>query len=141
MTTPTPSIRTMDTPVTGGPRLILRLEGAAVLFAAVVVYRAAGGSWWLFAALLLVPDLSLLAYTAGPRPGAAAYNAVHTYLGPALLALLGYLGAIPAPWSVCLIWVAHIGMDRMFGIGLKFNSAFRDTHLGTIGRAPRLFGK
>ena len=124
----------MNTPVTGTPRLILRLEGAAVFVAAIAAYRTIGGSWWLFAGLLLVPDLALLAYAAGPRAGAAAYNALHTYLGPALLAGLGMLGAIPSPWSVCLIWVAHIGMDRMFGIGLKFPTAFRDTHLGIMKR-------
>jgi hypothetical protein len=125
----------MNTPVTGTPRLLLRLEGLAVFVAAIVAYRTLGGSWWLFAALLLVPDVALVAYAAGPRVGAAVYNALHTYLGPALLAGLGYLGAIPAPWPVCLIWVAHIGMDRMLGIGLKFSTAFRDTHLGSIGRA------
>jgi hypothetical protein len=25
-------------------------------------------------------------------------------------------------------------MDRTLGLGLKFASAFRDTHLGTVGR-------
>ena len=123
----------MDTPVSGTPRLLLRLEGAAVFIAAILGYRALDASWWLFAALLLVPDVSLVAYVAGARVGALGYNALHTYLAPALLAAIGYLVGISGIWPVCLIWAAHIGMDRMFGIGLKFDTAFRDTHLGAIG--------
>jgi hypothetical protein len=34
-----------------------------------------------------------------------------------------------------LIWAGHLGMDRAVGLGLKYPSAFRDTHLGTVGRA------
>lgn len=29
-----------------------------------------------------------------------------------------------------LIWVAHIGIDRLFGLGLKYATGFRHTHLG-----------
>ena len=30
--------------------------------------------------------------------------------------------------------VAHVGMDRALGYGLKLPTDFRDTHLGQIGR-------
>jgi hypothetical protein len=30
---------------------------------------------------------------------------------------------------LALIWVAHIGFDRMLGFGLKYPSRFKDTHL------------
>ena len=33
-----------------------------------------------------------------------------------------------------LLWVAHVGFDRMMGYGLKESSGFNDTHLGRIGR-------
>jgi hypothetical protein len=33
-----------------------------------------------------------------------------------------------------LIWLAHIGADRGLGYGLKYATAFGDTHLGYIGR-------
>ena len=36
------------------------------------------------------PDLSMLAYFAGPRAGAAAYNVVHTYLPALALVLAGF---------------------------------------------------
>ena len=76
------------------------------------------------------------AYLAGPRAGAIAYNAVHTYIGPGLLAALAWV--THASWfaSLALIWIAHIGIDRALGYGLKYATAFSDTHLGRIGRAP-----
>ncbi len=125
----------MDTPVSGTPRLWLRLEGVCVLVAAVTTYHALGASWWMFGALLLVPDVSMLAYVFGPRVGAAGYNALHAYVGPAVLAAYAYGTGMEAAWPICLIWLAHIGMDRALGFGLKFATAFGHTHLGTVGRA------
>ena len=125
----------MDTPVSGTPRVLLRVEALVVLVASVAGYQALGASWVMFALLFLVPDAALVAYAAGPRIGAHVYNALHTYVAPAVLAALVYLDVAPRAWPICLIWTAHIGMDRSLGIGLKFATAFRDTHLGTVGRA------
>ena len=33
--------------------------------------------------------------------------------------------------------LAHTGMDRAVGYGLKYPTGFSDTHLGRIGRAGR----
>ena len=111
------------------PWILLRLEGALVLVAAVGAYAATDLSWWLFAGLLLVPDVAMLGYGAGPRVGAAVYNAGHTYAGPLLLgaAAVG-LGDILLG-GMALIWAAHIGMDRALGYGLKHPTGFHDTHL------------
>lgn len=116
---------------------LLRLEGLAALIAAVIAYQATGGSWWLFALLLLAPDLSMLGMLAGTRAGARAYNLAHTYAAPAVLALLGWVAG--APWLIplALIWVAHIGMDRALGYGLKYPSSFEVTHLGVMGKKKR----
>jgi hypothetical protein len=119
-----------------GVRSVLRLEGAAALGAAVALYAQAGFSWPLFAILLLAPDLAMLAYLIGPRAGAFAYNLVHTYALSVPLALAGYWLASPVALALGLIWIAHIGMDRMFGYGLKYRTGFSDTHLGRIGRSP-----
>jgi Domain of unknown function (DUF4260) len=119
----------------GGVKAILRLEGAAALAAAVALYAHAGLSWPLSAILILAPDLAMLAYLLGPRAGAAAYNLVHTYALALPLALAGYFLASPIVLALGLIWIAHIGMDRMLGYGLKYASGFRDTHLGRIGRS------
>jgi len=39
--------------------------------------------------------------------------------------------AVPEPRLVpfLLIWISHIGLDRMLGYGLKYPTQFRDTHL------------
>lgn len=121
----------MDTPVSGTPRLLLRIEGLTLLVVTVVAYHAIGGSWAMFALLLLAPDLGMIGYAAGPRIGAVTYNALHLYLGPAALAAVGYFGQVQAAWPLALIWLAHIGMDRALGFGLKFSTAFRSTHLGS----------
>ena len=121
--------------VTGTPRLLLRLEGAALLVIAVLLYARTGTSWWLFAALVLAPDLSFVGYLAGPRVGAAAYNAAHTTVGPIALALVGVLAPSPLAVAIALIWLAHVGADRLLGYGLKYDAGFGFTHLGWIGRA------
>lgn len=119
--------------VTGSPRLLLRFEGFATLALALLTYQLLHGSWLLFLALFLVPDLSMLGYTGGPRVGSAIYNSVHTYLGPAIWAALILAGLLPASWPLLVIWLSHIGLDRTLGYGLKYPVAFRDTHLGRLG--------
>lgn len=116
------------------PARLLRAEGLAVFAAALVAYAALGASWWLFAALILAPDLSMLGYLAGPRPGAFFYNAAHTYVGPALLGGLAYGVSAPLAGAIALIWTAHIGLDRLLGYGLKYPAGFALTHLGRVGR-------
>jgi hypothetical protein len=120
--------------VDGAPRVVLRLEAAAVLAAALVAYAHVGAGWGHFAALFLLPDLSMLGYLGGSRVGAAAYNTAHSYLGPALLAAAATLAGSAALLPAAIIWVAHIGFDRMLGYGLKYPSVFGATHLGSIGR-------
>jgi hypothetical protein len=71
----------------------------------------------------------MVGYLRGRRTGAAIYNVVHWYVTPALLAGLMAIGLITPHWWICLIWVSHIAFDRAVGYGLKFTSAFRDTHL------------
>jgi hypothetical protein len=112
---------------------VLRLEALAALVAAVIAYQAIGGNWWLFAILFLVPDLSILASIRSGETGARIYNLAHTYVGAALLALIGWVAGIPLLLQIALIWAAHIGMDRALGYGLKYGS-FGITHLGLIGK-------
>lgn len=117
--------------VVGTPRVWLRLEGLAVLAFSAWLYARGGYSWSLFALLFLAPDLSFLGYLAGARVGAAAYNAVHNYVAP--LALAGWSLVSDRPATVALIWMAHIGFDRLMGYGFKYSTSFRDTHLGQLG--------
>jgi hypothetical protein len=116
--------------------LLLRLEGLAVAAITVALYARTGASWWLFAALWLAPDLSMLGYATGrPCWGARIYNAFHTYLLPALLALLALPLHAHGLLPVALIWANHIGVDRLLGWGLKYAEGFGFTHLGVVGRA------
>ena len=121
--------------VTGAPRLWLRLEGLAALALAVLVFARGGHSWMLLAVLFFAPDLSFLAYLAGPRVGAMAYNAAHSYVGPAVAAAAALLTGRP-PVLAC-IWAAHVGFDRLLGYGLKYPTGFVDTHLGRLRGARR----
>lgn len=123
---------------TGGVRATLRLEGALVFLACVLAYPTTGAGWWWFAGAFFLPDLSFIAYAHGAALGARVYNAAHSYAGPLLLAALALQGREES-WSVtaALVWGAHIGFDRMLGYGLKYETAFSDTHLGRIGRASR----
>ena len=121
--------------VAGGPRWILRLEGAAALAAAVGAYAHLGAGWGLFALLFLVPDISMLAYLAGPRVGAIGYNLGHSYLGPAAIGAAGLAFGQPKFLALALIWFAHVGFDRLLGYGLKYGTAFGHAHLGKVGKA------
>ena len=114
------------------PAALLRTEGVALLVLSVLLYRVNGESWLLFGVLLLAPDLSMLGYLAGPKVGAAIYNAFHTYAMPAVVGALGMIFASPLMVAVALIWFAHIGMDRTVGYGLKYPSSFKDSHLERV---------
>ncbi|PZU93995.1 MAG: DUF4260 domain-containing protein [Chelatococcus sp.] len=124
-------------PVGGAPKLLLHLEGLLLAAICIWLFARSGASWWLFGALILVPDLSMLGYVAGPRPGAILYNAAHTLLGPGLLGAAGLALAQPTALAVAMIWGAHIGIDRVLGYGLKYPSRFADTHLGVLGPARK----
>lgn len=118
------------------PVLLQRLEGLAAVAASLIAYAWLGQSWLVFALLLLAPDMVMLAYLHSPRLGALANNLGHSYAAPALLALLGLaIGSLA--YGLAAIWVAHIGLDRALGYGLKVGTSFDQTHLGPIGKARR----
>jgi hypothetical protein len=114
------------------PRVLLRLEGLAVAAAAVAIYFHESYSGWLFVALILVPELSFAGYAAGPRVGAMTYNVAHTTIGPVALGAICLIGGGGIELEIALIWLAHIGVDRLLGYGLKYPTAFKDTHLQRV---------
>ena len=80
----------------------------------------------------------MLGYLASPCMGARIYNAYHSYVPPAVLALSAYLFRLHGPvLPIALIWANHIGVDRMLGYGLKYREGFGWTHLGRLGKQPR----
>lgn len=126
--------------VSGAPLVWLRLEGLAVAAAAVglvfaLTFYDAGSRWWIYLLIALAPDLSMLAYLFGPRLGAIGYNAAHSCAPPLIWLAIGFAaGARTALLVAPALWLAHIGVDRALGYGMKYASGFRDTHLGRIGR-------
>ena len=114
------------------PRRLLHLEGLAVLAGSLSLYFDAGYGWALLVVLFLAPDLSMLGYLGGPRIGAVTYDVVHTYVGPVALGTYGVLGDSGTAVQLSLIWLAHIGLDRLLGYGLKYPTAFTDTHLQRV---------
>ena len=120
--------------VSGLPLRILRSEGLVILGAALAGYfTGLDQPWWLVPLLLLVPDVFMVGYAKSNRAGAMLYNVAHSYPAPAVLGIVASVADEPLWQGVALVWFAHIGMDRALGYGLKYETDFRDTHLGRIG--------
>ncbi|MFB9862265.1 DUF4260 domain-containing protein [Rufibacter immobilis] len=113
---------------------LISLEELAKLAASYGLSLYLGYSWWLFFALLLLPDLSMLGYLAGPRVGAYTYNLFH-HQGLALLTgAAGFLLHQPDLQLAGVVLFGHSALDRALGYGLKFSDSFQHTHLGWIGK-------
>ncbi|MEO5918031.1 MAG: DUF4260 domain-containing protein [Candidatus Limnocylindrales bacterium] len=112
----------------------LRAEGIAALVGGFAAWLALGAPWPVFFALLLVPDISMVGYLADRHVGAISYNIGHNWAVGGLVLGLGIVLTVPAVTLAGVILVAHTGMDRAFGYGLKYPTSFQDTHLGRIGR-------
>jgi hypothetical protein len=113
----------------------LRAEGLATFAAGLAGFLFLGLPWWAFLLLLIVPDVSMVGYLRGPRAGAIVYNLAHDLATGVAIAGVGLaIGSVPVV-AAGAIFVAHSGMDRMAGYGLKLPTSFQDTHLGRIGRS------
>ena len=111
------------------PRMLLRLEGLALFAAALALYVHGDHPWWLFAVLALAPDLGMIGYAFGPRSGSIAYDVTHFEAFPIALGAAGVVAGADIAVAVALIWLAHVGIDRALGYGLKYATHFKDTHL------------
>jgi hypothetical protein len=114
------------------PGRLLRLEGLALLGGSVAIYVDQDFNWVLFAVIAVAPDLSLAAYAAGPRLGAVGYDLVHTTVAPLVLGAVGLVADSTLAVEIALVWLAHIGVDRLIGYGLKYPSGFKETHLQRV---------
>jgi hypothetical protein len=104
----------------------------ATFIAGVAGYGALGGPWLALVPLLLVPDVAMVGYLRNVRLGSITYNIGHNLatagaaLGLGLWLGIGWLAVAGS------VFVAHIGMDRLLGYGLKYPDAFKDTHLQRV---------
>jgi hypothetical protein len=135
MTLEKPHVDQKLTPaVSGLPLRILRSEGLVLLVAALATYFAGlDEPWWLVPLLLFVPDAFMVGYAKSRRVGALLYNFAHSYPAPVVLGAFATVADERLWQGVALVWFAHIGMDRALGYGLKYETDFKDTHLGRIG--------
>jgi hypothetical protein len=114
------------------PALLLRLEGLVLFAAALALYLREDYSILLLVVLFLAPDLSFVGLAGGERIGAVAYDTAHTYVGPILLASVSLITEWTVGVELGLIWLAHIGIDRSLGYGLRYPEAFKETHLQRV---------
>jgi len=114
------------------PRLLMHLEGLALLAASIVVYGLRGFGWGTLALLLLFPDLPLILYAWDKRVASISYNLLHTLVFPIALGIASLTLESELGLQIGLIWLAHIGMDHAFGYGFKYLGAFKETHFSRV---------
>lgn len=112
----------------------LRLEGVAALAAGTAVYATLGGDWLWFVPALLLVDLSAIGYLANPRLGAFTYDLFHNWAVGLTVLAVGIAVGLPVLALAGAVLIAHVGMDRSVGYGLKLSTGFKHTHLGRMGR-------
>jgi len=114
------------------PRLLLHLEGLMILVSAVILYANLGFRWSIFALLLFAPDLPMLLYFIDQRLASIAYNMVHSIILPLVLLFISFFNNYQFGVQIAIIWLAHIGMDHLFGYGFKYLGDFKETHFSRI---------
>lgn len=113
-------------------KALLHLEGLMVFVASLYIYYQLDFSWVMFIALLLAPDIGMLGYLVNQKIGSITYNLFHTYIAPTLLIVVALTFSSSVILALSIIWVAHIGMDRAVGYGLKYPNGFKDSHLTRV---------
>lgn len=115
----------------------LRLEEAAMFALSILLFMFTAFNWWWYPVLLLVPDVSMLGYLAGPKSGAMLYNFFHHKATGILLIIIGTLTGQHWINLAGIILFGHASMDRILGYGLKYADSFHHTHLGWIKKPAK----
>ena len=92
------------------------LREAALFALSVFLYHSIGAGWVTFAALFLWPDLFMAGYLVNMKVGASLYDFIHTEALPVALGGVHQSALL----AVAIIWLAHAGLDRALGYGLKY---------------------
>lgn len=112
----------------------LQLEELGLFLLGIFLFNQLEFAWWWFLVLLLAPDLSMTGYAFGNKVGAFSYNLFHHRAVAVLVYVLGLHYANDGIQLAGIILFAHASMDRIFGYGLKYETGFKFTHLGEIGK-------
>lgn len=115
-------------------KTIIKIEELGMFLFGIYLFNQLDYAWWWFLVLILAPDLSMIGYIFGNKSGAFLYNLFHHKA----IAIMVYLAGIYFSNSMIqlagIILFAHSSMDRMMGYGLKYETGFKFTHLGEIGK-------
>ena len=113
----------------------LKLEELAMLLLGMYVFGFLYFDWWWFPVLLLAPDLGMIGYVFGNKAGAFSYNLLHHKGLAIFIYLTGFFFYIPVLQLIGVIMFSHAAFDRLLGYGLKYETGFKYTHLGKIGKS------
>ena len=114
------------------PNIFLRTEGFVLFFISSIMFFKQDGNWFLYLILLFLPDIGMFGYFIDTKIGAIVYNLFHTTSIPLILLILFFLTGNFSLLIFGFIWLAHIGMDRFMGFGLKYTDKFKHTHIQEI---------
>jgi len=112
---------------------LLKLEELGSLVIGVYLFSTLDLSWWWFFGLFLLPDISMLGYLFETKIGAWSYNFFHLKILGVVLFLLGFYFESLVLQVAGIIIFSHAAFDRVMGYGLKYETGFKDTHLGKMG--------
>jgi Domain of unknown function (DUF4260) len=113
---------------------IIKLEEFGLFLFGIYLFNQLDYAWWWFLVLILTPDFSMIGYVFGNKSGAFLYNLVHHRGIAILIYLTGIYFSNHLIQLTGIILFAHSSMDRMMGYGLKYETGFKFTHLGEIGK-------
>lgn len=114
---------------------LLKLEELLMFGLALFLFSGLDYGWGWYTLLFFAPDLSMIGYLMKPRLGSWTYNLIHHKGLAVALYVLGSLLTIPWLMFAGTLLFGHSSFDRVLGYGLKYPDAFRNTHLGVIGRS------
>ena len=115
-------------------KLVLKLEELGLLVLGIYLFNLLDYQWWWFLVLILTPDFSMIGYLFGNKKGAICYNLFHHKAIAILIYLVGIYFGQEILQLAGVILFSHSSLDRLVGYGLKYESGFKDTHLGKIGK-------
>lgn len=115
-------------------KLVLKLEELGLLVLGIYLFNLLDYQWWWFLVLILTPDFSMIGYLFGNKTGAICYNLFHHKAIAILIYLVGIYFGQEILQLAGVILFSHSSLDRLVGYGLKYESGFKDTHLGKIGK-------
>jgi Domain of unknown function (DUF4260) len=115
-------------------KTMLKIEEIAQFVLGIFFFKMLSYDWWWFPALLFVPDVSMIGYFINPKIGATLYNFFHHKALAIICILAGFVLFNNLISLAGAILLAHIALDRFFGLGLKYPDSFFNTHLGKISK-------